>query len=541
MIILSASTNSIKLNQTQYSGQYVSGILLIASLTLLLLGVVFLTACEAALDGGALAGQATRTEQSRCTKDSTGCKKIYNSCVRTDNCGQYQRVPRGETKPAKAERTARLTACQQGCYDKALSATFVPGSELCDGRDNDYDGQTDEGVASAGSCSTGLLGICASGALSCAGGTWQCTQSAQSSAELCNSLDDDCNGQTDDEFDLQTDVNNCGSCGNVCSVRTTCQAGVCISPPVNLYGLVVSPDNAQVIASTDWGDTWEQQTAISSTPRMEDMSCVGSTCFIVGREGQIIKSTDSGRQFVNQISGTTQNLYSVSCADTNYCVVVGDTGITLWTNNGGANWMVGESLTGAGLRGVDCIDVNNCIAVGSDNILKTTDGGATWSRKDEPGLMVHDGTANLFNIDCIGNSCWVVGISPTGGVYKSPDGGETWISVLTGLSPESAMKSISCVNPTVCFIGVSQRCSGMQCQGDFDGIVIQTGDVTPFTYTSTAGVGGGEVNSVYCRDQSNCYAGGVGQIWKTTNGGIQWVEQGVNLRNGRMNVVPASP
>lgn len=221
-------------NQTKHRTKY--SILCIALLTLLLLGVVFLTACEAALDGGALAGQATRTEQSRCTKDNLGCKRIYTTCLNAnnDNCNQYQRAPRGETKPAKAERTARLTACQQGCYDKALSATFIPGSELCDGRDNDYDDQTDEGVASAGSCSTGLVGVCSSGGLSCAAGTWQCTQSVQSSAELCNSLDDDCDGMVDNGFDLQTDVNNCGSCGNVCSAGQVCSSGVCSYPPIEL-------------------------------------------------------------------------------------------------------------------------------------------------------------------------------------------------------------------------------------------------------------------------------------------------------------------
>ena len=35
--------------------------------------------------------------------------------------------------------------------------------------------------------------------------------------ETCDGIDNDCDGQTDEGFNLRTDVNNCGTCGNVCS------------------------------------------------------------------------------------------------------------------------------------------------------------------------------------------------------------------------------------------------------------------------------------------------------------------------------------
>src|SRR5262249_28440297 len=35
-------------------------------------------------------------------------------------------------------------------------------------------------------------------------------------AEVCNGLDDDCDGVIDNGFNLNTDVNNCGMCGHQC-------------------------------------------------------------------------------------------------------------------------------------------------------------------------------------------------------------------------------------------------------------------------------------------------------------------------------------
>jgi len=49
--------------------------------------------------------------------------------------------------------------------------------------------------------------------------------------ERCNGIDDDCDGQTDEGFDLQTDPQNCGSCGHSCDVpnaTAACMRGACV-------------------------------------------------------------------------------------------------------------------------------------------------------------------------------------------------------------------------------------------------------------------------------------------------------------------------
>lgn len=48
--------------------------------------------------------------------------------------------------------------------------------------------------------------------------------------ELCNDADDDCDGAVDEDFDLQTDLSNCGACGATCNAenaRLRCVEGAC--------------------------------------------------------------------------------------------------------------------------------------------------------------------------------------------------------------------------------------------------------------------------------------------------------------------------
>ncbi|MEZ4475167.1 MAG: MopE-related protein [bacterium] len=72
--------------------------------------------------------------------------------------------------------------------------------EVCNGADDDCDGRTDEGdPGGGGACMLGV-GICAAdGTLHCEGGRLACDAVPGAPApETCNGLDDDCNGTTDD-------------------------------------------------------------------------------------------------------------------------------------------------------------------------------------------------------------------------------------------------------------------------------------------------------------------------------------------------------
>ena len=85
--------------------------------------------------------------------------------------------------------------------------------ELCDGRDNNCDGRIDEDFALGAPCNVGL-GVCArDGQIVCSAdgqGTVCSEEPGDPAAEICNGVDDDCDGQIDEGVQ-----NACGGCGPV--------------------------------------------------------------------------------------------------------------------------------------------------------------------------------------------------------------------------------------------------------------------------------------------------------------------------------------
>ncbi|MBC6941898.1 MAG: hypothetical protein DWB45_04135 [Xanthomonadales bacterium] len=108
-------------------------------------------------------------------------------------------------------------------------------AEQCNGIDEDCDAMVDENALGAGtSCDTGLVGACSSGTFQCQGAAGLvCISDTPASPEVCNGIDDDCDGHVDEGNPGGGQTCNTGLPGACSTGTTVCQAGVLVCVPDN--------------------------------------------------------------------------------------------------------------------------------------------------------------------------------------------------------------------------------------------------------------------------------------------------------------------
>jgi len=191
--------------------------------------------CAASCEVGAASNSDNGcTDGFRCAADpasrvsGTYCQPITGSC----SCSSVENA---------GERTCSVTTPAGQCFGVercdvnvgwgACSAT-APNDELCNGLDDDCNGRVDDGLDDGAACenTVGGVGSCAGTSVCTGTPGWLCDGPVPS-PEVCNGNDDDCDGGSDEDFkDASgnwTLATACGRCGNDCTDRFANGVGRC--------------------------------------------------------------------------------------------------------------------------------------------------------------------------------------------------------------------------------------------------------------------------------------------------------------------------
>jgi photosystem II stability/assembly factor-like uncharacterized protein len=289
--------------------------------------------------------------------------------------------------------------------------------------------------------------------------------------------------------------------------------------------LIALGENSTMMLSPDGGENWIKSTFPEEFGYWESLKQVhfinSNTGIICGYN--MFKTTDGGDSWVqvNGYSTFNQNDITFSTNTTGFCI--GENGTMLQSTNSGESWDYVSLGVNFELNAIDFCNQNIGFIVGESvsEVLKTTNGGSTWNIVSIVPAYINSSLKDIHFVNETTGYLTMHDLSGLSGsygrIYKTENQGTTWTEVF----------SISSFLPGA--IDFYDEQNGMTiCKNDENEIKI--------LYTNDGGVTWNEselpltsyppINTICYFEENIALVGGYyGQLYKTIDAGVSWVEK----------------
>jgi photosystem II stability/assembly factor-like uncharacterized protein len=243
--------------------------------------------------------------------------------------------------------------------------------------------------------------------------------------------------------------------------------------------------------------------------------------------GNVMKTSNGGLNWTTVQASNNKRIWDVNFANENTGWYVGSEGAYRKTTNGGNSWFVPGSISSNELYSIHFFDSQTGFVCGYFNIAKTTDGGSSWNISNYPNIYFT--AIHFLNT----NTGWILGNRLNSGngsgmyVVKTTNSGINWNIMCSDTASygwHTIVKDAHFVNEnTGYFVGLSVYAppptseTGIMNKTTNSGItwnnVIVSSNIEAITFIN---------------QQTGFAAGGLGAIFKTTNGGPSFISTNNN-------------